>query len=376
MLACCLSLFFLGFSGCNSSPGPTPGVTVTTATDLGAIQTNSDILVRDGAYSATFEGHSVWLYGDTFLANPDASGRTLLSDSWSFTTALTVQDNGISGWDERRDSTGAPTMILEETPAEQAYDKAHAGNPCQQQPCGARWALWPAAIVVDPASNQALVFYMVVNARPGSFNFQGYGSSVALWQEFQGLPRRPTLNSPLDPNHPDLMFGQNDPSFGSAAFISNGTLYVYGCHTPSNIGDQGCRVAKVPPATVQDRTTWMFYARDGNWSSLVSDAVSVIPDGNIMSVAWNDYLQQYIAIYSPPFSQNVVLRTAHNPEGPWSASLTAFVAVRPTSGNVYDAHAHPEYDANGGQTTFVTYSRSTGDFSSELRLVSLQLHRR
>jgi hypothetical protein len=91
-----------------------------------------------------------------------------------------------------------------------------------------------------------------------------------------------------------------------------------------------------------------------------------------MSVAWNDCLQQCLAIYGPPFSQNVVLRTAGNPEGPWSASVTAFVAMQPVSGNVYDAH---EYDADHGQTTYVTCSRSTGALSCEVRLVSLQLHR-
>ena len=142
------------------------------ATDLGLLPTNPDILGRDGAYSAVFQGYSVWLYGDTFLANPDAEGRTLISDSWSYTTDLTVQ-GGITGFQERLDSAGAPTMILQETPAEQAYDQAHSGNPCQQQPCGARWALWPSAVVTDPVSNQALVFYGVVNAKPGNFNFQG-----------------------------------------------------------------------------------------------------------------------------------------------------------------------------------------------------------
>jgi hypothetical protein len=104
----------------------------------------------------------------------------------------------------------------------------------------------------------------------------------------------------------------------------------------------------------------MFYPGSSSWSSQISDAVSIIPDGDIMSVASNDYLQQYLAIYSPALSQNVVLRTAPNPEGPWSASVTAFVAMQHVSGNVYDAHAHPEYDANDGQTTYVTYSRSTG----------------
>jgi hypothetical protein len=41
-----------------------------------------------------------------------------------------------------------------------------------------------------------------------------------------------------------------------------------------------------------------------------------------------------------------------------------------------DAQAHPEYNREGGRRMFVTYSRSTGLFSSEVRLVALALERR
>lgn len=362
----------LALSSCGSGNSTISGSIVATATDLGTIPTNPDILGRDGAFSTLFQSYSVWLYGDTFLAKPDAQGRTLISDSWSFTTDLNAH-SGISGFQERLDSTGAPTMILQETAAEMAYDQAHAGNPCQQQPCGARWALWPSSIVVDPASNQAIIFYMVVNAQPGSFNFQGYGSSAAVWASFAGQPQRPTLNPPTVAGHPDLMFGQSDPNFGTATLINNGTLYVYGCGLPDNGADKGCRLAKVDPATVQNRSAWTFYAGNGNWSSKLSDAISVFEGSSIVSVSFNSYLQEYTALYSPPFSQHVMIRTAPNPEGPWSPETLAFVAMQPVTGNVYDAHTHPEYDENGGQTVFVTYSRSTGAFSSEVRLESLEL---
>jgi hypothetical protein len=314
-----------------------------------------------------FQGNSVWVYGDTFLAKPDAEGRTLISDSWSFTTQLTVQ-NSISGFQERLDKTGSPTMILQETAAEQAYDQAHSGDPCQAQPCGARWALWPEALVTDPGSNQAFLFYMVVNARPGSFNFTGYGTSVAVWQNFAELPQRPNFDPPLVSDHPDLMFDQNEPGFGSAALISNGTLYAYACGYSS-----GCKLGKVTPANVQNRSAWTFYAGNGNWSPELGKAVNVFSNANILSVAWNAYLQQYIAVYSPAFSQNVVVRTSPNPEGPWSQEITAFVARKPADGNVYDALGHAEYDANGGQTIYVSYSRGTGPFTSEVRLVAVRL---
>lgn len=356
------------------SDGPPPALKIVSVSDLGTIPTNPDILGRDGALSAVFQGYSVWLYSDTFLAHPNADARTLISDSWSFTTNLNAQ-GGIGGFQEQLDSSGAPSMILVETPAEYAFNQSHNGNPCQAQPCGARWALWPSSMVTDSVNNQALVFYMLVSALPGNFNFQGVGNSVAVWQNFSQQPQRPSFNPPFVTNHPDLMFKQDEPNFGSASLIAAGTLYIYGCGIPTNSSNKGCRLAKVNPTNVLNRSAWSFYAGSGNWSSQLSRAISVIPDANILSVSWNAYLQQYVAIYSQLFSNNVMIRTAPNPEGPWSGERTAFVAMQPASGNIYDARSHAEYDLNGGQTIFVTYSRSTGNFLSEVRLVSIELQR-
>jgi hypothetical protein len=367
-------LCVLAVSGCGSKQGPPPALNVGTVSDLGTIPTNPGILGRDGAVSTAFQGRSVWLYGDTFLANPNADGRGLISDSWSFTDDFNAQD-GITGFQERLDPSGAPGMILVETPAEYAFNEAHNGNPCQVEPCGARWALWPSSIVTDTFNNRALVFYMVVSALPGSFNFQGVGNSVAVWNDFSQQPQRPICSPPIVPDHPDLMFDQNQPNFGSAALIHGGVLYIYGCGIPSNGSDKGCRLAKVDPANVLNGGAWTFYAGNGNWSPQLNEATSVMPDVNILSVSWNDYLQQYVAVYSQLLSDDVMIRTAPNPEGPWSGAGTLFTADRPASGNVYDARSHSEYDLNGGQKIFVTYSRGTGAFSSEVRLVSVALQR-
>ena len=376
LLLPCVAIATAGCGLFSSSSGPPPELTVAQVRDLGPIPTNPDILGRDGGYSALFQGYSVWLYGDTFIAKADAQDRTLLSDSWSYTTDLNAQ-NGIAGFQEKLDSTGAPTMILPETPAEQAFNQAHNVNNCQAQPCGARWALWPSSIVVNPANNSALIFYGVVSAKPGAFNFQGIGTSVATWQNLQATPQRPTLNPPIVADHPDLIFTQSEPGFGSAAFVSDGTLYAYGCGVGNNGLDKGCRLGKVDPSSAQNRSAWTFYAGNGNWSSKIGDAISVFTGGpGILSVSWNNYLQQYVAVYSAVFSQNVMIRTSPKPEGPWSGEAVAFIAMQPTGGgNVYDAHSHSEYDSNGGQTIYVSYSRGTGTFTSEVRLVSLTLQR-
>jgi Domain of unknown function (DUF4185) len=373
-----MSVVLLETSGCGGSTADPPpssgslsGVLSVQSTDLGTLQQSSSIPGRDGAYSAAFQGYSVWLYGDTFLGLPNAAGHTFITNSWSYTTDFTAVD-GITGFQERLDSAGARTQILQETADEQAFNDAHYGDTtCQVQPCAARWAIWPSSIVADPASDHALVFYMVESV--DSNGFKGVGSSVAMWQSFDQLPQRPTFSPAIVADHPDLMFSQSEPTFGSASLIRNGVLYVYGCGNSLDGLDKGCRLGKVNPATVQDRSTWSFYAGNGQWSSSVSDAQPVFNGLDILSVSWNEYLQRYITVYSALFSQNVMVRTASAPEGPWSAEMVAFTALAPASGNTYDAQAHSEYDTNGGQTIFVTYSRDHGDFTSEVRLVRLDL---
>src|SRR5215472_1315497 len=118
------SFLALGMSGCDlfsGSSGPPPDLSIVQAKDLGVIPTNPNILGRDGANSALFHGQSVWLYSDTFLVKPNALDRTLISDSWSFTANLNAQ-SGLSGFQEQLDATGAPTMILPETAAEQSFN--------------------------------------------------------------------------------------------------------------------------------------------------------------------------------------------------------------------------------------------------------------
>ena len=369
LTVCAGFLEVLGMWGCASS-GPPPNLAVVQTTDLGVIGGNPDILGRDGGYSGMFAGNSVWVFGDTFLANPNADGQILISDSWESTTDLNAAD-GITGFQEREDAAGAPAMLLSYTPAEQAFNAAHQGNPCQQQPCGARWALWPGAVVEDSARNRELVFYQLVMAQPGNFNFAAVGYSVAIWQNFADQPQRPTINPGAD--HPDLLFGQNDPNFGTAAFADGDTLYAYGCNR--SILGAPCVLGRVALEDVLDVSAWSFYARNGSWSSNISNAVSVLNAAPIMNVSWNDYLQSYVAVYNAPFSQQVMMRTSPKPEGPWSGDITTFDALPPANSgsSLHDAQAHPEYNGNGGQVMYVTYSHSTGAFTSELRLVSVQL---
>jgi hypothetical protein len=70
--------------------------------------------------------------------------------------------------------------------------------------------------------------------------------------------------------------------------------------------DKGCRLGKVKPVTVQDRSTWTFYAGGSSWSSSVNSAVPVFDGLDILSVSWNSYLQRFVAVYTafPPSTRD------------------------------------------------------------------------
>jgi hypothetical protein len=360
------TLFLLALVGCNNLAGPRgpsgpgPDLTVIQAVDAGTVQQGVQVGGRDGGASTLFQGHSVWLYSDTFLGHPNYQGYTLISDSWAWTSALSVGNGGITGFAQQVDATGDPAMFLPLTPAEVQYNAEHT----------ARWALWLASIAVDSARNRALVFYNYIYDDPNGFNH--LGTSVATWAGIGQTPVRPTINASAE--HPDLLFGQNEPDFGGATLMVNGTLYAYSCGSSRN--GKPCLLGRVDPANVWDRSAWTYYAGNGAWSTNLSSAAVVFEGLDILSVSWNAYLQRYIAIYAYPLTNKVMARTATKPEGPWSGERQIFTARVPNDGSdTYDAQAHPEYDVGGGQTMYVSYSRGTGDFTSEVRLEAVTFAR-
>lgn len=58
-----------------------------------------------------------------------------------------------------------------------------------------------------------------------------------------------------------------------------------------------------------------------------------------MSVAYNDYLKKYVALYCNG-SNNVVMRTASAPQGPWSSAQTLVTATQ-IPGGLYAPFIHP-----------------------------------
>ena len=337
------------------------------AVEAGVLPQSAKIQGRDGGQSGLVWGHSVWSFGDTVLNVSDELGGNWHHNSFSITDDLDGSD-GIGGFSERLDSAGAPAYFLAPTADEAAFNADHYGDGCKVQPCGARWAVWPGPPIWDAARDRALIFYGLIYAEPGDFNFRGVGQSVAIWSDFSSAPERPVISPGAD--HPTLLFGDGDPPWGTGAMIDrDGMLYAFGCDSDADGLSPPCYLARVDPAKVLDRTAWRTFDQ-GQWSE--SGKSSLFVGAPTVTVGWNAHLQKYLAVYCEPLSNRVVGRTADALTGPWTDARLLFEAKKP-SGGAYDASWHPEYD--DGATMYVSFSRSNGMgwFGSEFALERITL---
>jgi hypothetical protein len=355
-----VALLLLG--GCHGDPGPE----VTAAKEIGVLAQGAEITGRDGGQSGLAFGKSVWTFGDTVLAMPDAAGSSWHHNSYAVTDDVRAAD-GITGLSSPTDSAGAPVYLIAPSPTEQAFNDAHAGDACAEKPCGARWAVWPGPPAFDAARGRAIIPYGLIYAEPGDFNFHGVGQSFATWDSLDDAPVRPLVDATAE--HPDLVFAESERGYGIAPIIDGDDLFVFACD-----GDglsKPCRLAKVPLDHLHDHASFRYF--DGSaWSAQPGDAKALFDGSSIMSVSRSDHLGGWMVVCAPPLDHRVVARTAPDLTGPWSEESTLYTA--PEDHAPYDAVHHVELQGDGGRVQYLTYSRpTTGWFGSEFALVEVTL---
>jgi hypothetical protein len=347
----------------SAGPQSAPGVWTK---DIGTVRQNTTIRGRDGGWSATWSGRSVWSFGDTALTVPGHDDDNWADNTLSWTADLDASD-GITLAQDLVDATGAPTEAIPLTEEEALYNEQHAGNNCQVEPCNAEYALWGGPVIPDPARNRIILGYLKIHRIIGHAGWRTIGSGFAVWTPGGGVVR--PVESPGSPD-PTLMFRGDGPTFIEGPILVGGTLHNYGCVAGFLV--QNCEVARVPVADALDRRAWEYYAGGGRWSSHLSDAVTVFQGGAANSVFWDAYLGRYVDVYSQPVSNDVMYRTAPAPEGPWSDDTLLFEGWPGAPGSIdYFGLAHPEYGQDGGRVQYVTYVRTTGFLKIELRLVKV-----
>jgi hypothetical protein len=350
------------------APGATvpARLSIARATDLGPLPQPPPIVGRDGGMSALFADRSVWVFGDTVYREPSQQ-LSMVSSTWSWTRDLDASD-GIE-FVQPFAAEKSPIPLLELSPAEQKFNDEHSRRQCRVEPCGVAWALWPSGLIADPAGGQALLFYGRLLVGPEPLQFSRVEHFIAGWECWE----RPAARAAPTGGLPTAMFGNGEPGFGAALFTEGDLLYAYGCSGGDGLR-KPCFLARVPFEAALDRSAWKFFSM-GGWTSELANAAPVFDGNGILSVAYNRYLSAYLAVYTPPLSNRVLMRTAPRPEGPWSNPIEAFATATPARLWVYDAQAHHEFERDDGRFVYVTYTVVTSEEASAMRLVEVELDR-
>jgi hypothetical protein len=301
--------------------------------------------------------HDMWDLGPVGVLSPidklmavrlgDASAA-LFTDSSSRVSGgwgrLDKESRGYVKIHESKDSL-LRKDFLPLTSAESSDNTQHRLMNCESNDCDTRWILRPHALVPDSSRGRALVFYSKSKG-DGNRNPIRIGTSLAIWRNVELSAERPVLEPSSE--EPTLLFGQEEPDWGTAAFVSGDTLFVYA----------DALLAQVPLNQALMRKAWKFYAGGGRWSENWRDAQPVpgLGETRPLSIHWNEYLRKYLlAADTPNHYYKLQLRTAEKPEGPFKESLFELQ----NQSEVGPAHA--ELSASGGRVEYFTLQQWAPD---------------
>jgi Domain of unknown function (DUF4185) len=332
-----------------ATPGQAHALRVVSVTDLGTLR-HPDAATGDGGISGIVGERILWVFGDTFLGSPAADGTYLRTNT--------------AGWADRRTPfllrqsvetrTGAPLQLIPFDGDEIAFNRDNGRR-------GERIALWPMS-VVDAGDGRGYVDYLKLVVLPGVLDYRLLGVGIA----------RVRAGRPSAERLPGLLFGSGAPQFGTAAFVDRGTLYSYACR-PISLSAV-CGVARVPMRRITERSAYRFWD-GGEWSADIATASEGIPGSTTgYSVAWNEHLHAYLAVYSTPLANRIMARTAPAPQGPWSGETLLLTGEGAPAGSYdYFGIQHAELAAHGGREIIVTYSHLLDPLHAEIRVVAVRL---
>ncbi len=338
-------------------------------TDLG-------IMWDDGA------GHVLTLFGDTFDDQAMTTG-------WRFNTLLRTVDNDLSDglqFDEAVISPGGVyadnTWWSPTSPGQRVGAGQVIRDPGFLGLFGSTTTIIPTAAVEVDGVQYANVMSVRTWDTPGRWttNWSAIAYSEDGGKTWTVDPDTVRSSGWLRSSTPYVPGNQN---FQQGAFVKapeadpeTGINYVYSYGTPSGRGGSAY-LARVPEGQIRDLDAYEYWAgEDRGW--VVNDPSAAVPvigatnqspppsgfigsitkaindflggivvgglvGGNVseMSVQYNEYLDQYVVLYTDG-GNNVVMRVSDAPQGEWSDS-TVLVANNPLAGDtgMYAPMIHP-----------------------------------
>ncbi|HBB67638.1 MAG: hypothetical protein A2X28_06100 [Elusimicrobia bacterium GWA2_56_46] len=222
---------------------------------------------------------------------------------------------------------------------------------------------WPRA-GLKAGAGYYFYYSLMNNFGPGAYEYFRVGQGLAASEKPSGPYKL------LRSGGRRAFWNDTEPAFGSALWADNdGWLYVYGRYA-TEPGKYAAALARVKPEKLAEPSAYYYYSLDpapGVWTRDVSEVSPVLENmPEEFSVAYNDYLREYLALYFDQEAGEVSVRSAQYPWGPWGPRKSALSCGKEEY--CFGAKEQPAFSAEGGKRIFFTLEKKNMPYFYELTL--------
>lgn len=189
------------------------------------------------------------------------------------------------------------------------------------------------------------------------------------WQDFGIGIAKYKIGQTQAVRNEGLLFNFPEPNF-ETALLHDGYLYLYGCLR----NKAGVGVVRARFTDAENRSAYEFWDGSG-WNKDVGKTANAMKDGG-GSFSFNKYYNLFMHVYNKFGNNNIYVRFANAPQGPWSAEKLLYKTMEPEKDKNYLMVEHPELAKEDGKKIVVSYHRPTKAFlGGEIRLVEITQER-
>jgi len=281
----------------------------------------------------SYEGQTLFLFGDTFIGSVDSSGRrheaTFINNSYAILNGPLPDPQKINFFWHEDEHNKAQSVFIPQTA------NSNPGN----------W-YWPMdGVVVDDS-----VYVFALRLKKGAdFPFEPVGVSLISFScaGNSGIKTYRQKDTPLFLKNKGIVMGQAVMPLTAAAGYPNGDGYIYVYGPKSGFGKKDLLAARVLPKNISDFSLWKFW--DGNdWTAdmencapitgFISQEFSVtpLPDGKFLLTF--------------QIGDRVAVRIGDSPVGPFDIYRSVWNCPEMRQNKdifVYNAKAHPHLSPPG-----------------------------
>jgi hypothetical protein len=316
----------------------------------------------DNGYNRLFTLDNGWTGGDVAHTVPltDSVTLWLFGDSW----IGKVKKNSHSGSKMINNSVAIQYGKTADKKNLKFYYNTIDGNPAHLfTPAGGKGFFWLSGGGIKTRNGLYLIVSQIVKTDENSvFGFESVGNSILA------------ISNPLD--EPDkwiyseeripffLNTEETQIDFGIPSFIKDGYIHIYGVEYRKKENNRYMLLARVFEKDILNFDSWEFYS-GGVWEKDFRKAARLCDHyGAEFSVSFHPYLNKYITVYSElGMSENIIMRTAEKPEGPWSRQIVVYKTPETEWSKNYFCYAGRSHiELSGTKDLLVSYICNSTDF--------------